>query len=454
MSKLSQLHLLGKIALRNSGIESAGAPGKTQETAPNLVELDIQGNALGSWREVSLIARELSKLAALNVSRMKLGEEDGVVDGAFKSLVTLVANEGMATWGFVKSLSRSMPVLRDLHLKANGISRLPTEPGVFATLTVLTLEDNGISDWAEVAQLAHLPALEHLGLNHNALDRVEYPEGGFLALRSLSLNHNAIASWRSLDELDRFPRLDDLRFQNNPITGDVGFSLARQMIIGRVAKLTSLNGSTVRERERIDSEKTYLRKALGERVASEASAETAFDMAARHPRYAALVAKHGEPVVARAADGPKGGLAEDVITVTIRCVAPSLAMNAPHTRKLPLSLTVRNLKLICQQLFTLAAAKQRLHFRDTVGASRDGPLPEELADDSRTLAYYGVREQADIFVNEVDEDKDAKEKEDELRRREASLQSQIKAAEEKRVSKEAEVAGAKEAAMGAAKSKQ
>ncbi len=449
---------MGKIALRNSGIETAGEPGKILETAPNLVELDIQGNALGSWREVSLVARELRRLAALNVSRMRLDEDGGVVEGAFQSLVTLVANEGKATWGFVKALAGAMPVLRDLHLKANGISRLPTEPGVFATLTVLTLEDNGISDWAEVAQLAHLPALEHLGLNQNALDRVEYPAtGGFLALRSLSLNHNAIAEWRSIDELDRFPRLDDLRFQNNPITGDVGFSLARQMIIGRVSKLTSLNGSTVRERERIDSEKTYLRKALGERVASEASGSgscATFDMAARHPRYAALVAKHGEPAVARAADGPKGGLAEDVITVTIRCVAPSLAMNAPHTRKLPLSLTIRNLKLICQQLFTLAAAKQRLHFRDTVGASRDGPLPEELSDDSRTLAYYGVREQADIFVNELDEDKDAKEKEEELRRREASLQSQIKAAEEKRANKEAEVAGAKEAAMGAAKSKQ
>ncbi len=156
--------------------------------------------------------------------------------------------------------------------------------------------------------------------------------------------------------------------------------------------------------------------------------------------------------MARAAEG-KGGLGEDVVTVTLRCVAPSIAGHAPQVKRLPLSLTIRGLKRMCDSLFHLQASKQVLHYRDTIGAARDGPLPEELADDDRTLGYYGVREMADIFVNEADEAGAVKAKEEEMARKEIVMQAQIKAAEERRHQREADVKGAKDAAVKSATAK-
>jgi hypothetical protein len=130
------------------------------------------------------------------------------------------------------------------------------------------------------------------------------------------------------------------------------------------------------------------------------------------------------------------------VSVTIRCVAPSIASAAPVPRTLPLSLKVGSLKFLCQQQFTLVASRQRLHFRDpAVG----GALPEELSDDTRPLSYYGIRDGHEILMNEADAvDEEKVREEDE--RREKMQQEQIAAAEAKRHAKLDEVEREKKAA--------
>jgi Leucine-rich repeat (LRR) protein len=298
LAKVAQLQHLSKIALRDSGVATCSKPGEALATAPNLEELDLQGNKLTSWTDVINIAKELRKLAALNLSRMELAEtplEGEDCRGAFPSLRTLVLNEGKLAWPYAQKLGLCMPQLAELHVRANGITTLAlTGACPFQNLTTLTLEDNGIETWAEVQHLASLPALQHLGLNKNKIPSVDLVPGTFQKLISLSLNHNEISGWDSIDRLNLLPLLTDLRFQSNPVTRDVGFSLARQVTLARVERLTMLNNSSVRPRERPDSERTYLRKAHVEKVTDSLSDE---EMEKRHPRYQTLLKLYGEPVL-------------------------------------------------------------------------------------------------------------------------------------------------------------
>ena len=47
------------------------------------------------------------------------------------------------------------------------------------SLQLLDLEDNNISDWAEVMHLSQLPSLKHLWVGGNQLQQVHLPSGRF-----------------------------------------------------------------------------------------------------------------------------------------------------------------------------------------------------------------------------------------------------------------------------------
>jgi len=107
---------------------------------------------------------------------------------------------------------------------------------------------------------AGLPALEKLILNQNQIEYIYY-SGGFANLEALSIENNLLNSWNSMDELMKFPRgIKELRVAGNTgIQGTMRVSLFRFMIIGRLGELKLLNGSAVRNQERIDAERYYLR---------------------------------------------------------------------------------------------------------------------------------------------------------------------------------------------------
>jgi hypothetical protein len=68
--------------------------------------------------------------------------------------------------------------------------------------------------------------------------------------------------------------------------------------------------------------------------------------------------KHGEPVVSTAAAG--GGTGGGLIQVTLKSMAAESSHKPPVGRKLPGSMTVSNVKRMCQQLFGLEMSKQKL----------------------------------------------------------------------------------------------
>jgi hypothetical protein len=67
-----------------------------------------------------------------------------------------------------------------------------------------------------------------------------------MQLKSLSVSNNVIATWSSIDQIDKLPSFEALRFQNNPLIDQLGPSITRNILIARISKLNSLNGSPVK----------------------------------------------------------------------------------------------------------------------------------------------------------------------------------------------------------------
>ena len=123
-------------------------------------------------------------------------------------------------------------------------------------------------------------------------------------LQALLVARNRISSWTSLHALDRLPSLCEVRLTGNPLTEGVSPSIARLEVIARMARLTALNGSSVRAAERRDAEIRYVQlmlaevdEELGSGQGDAAAAEAARRaVAGRHPRFGPLHEQYGASV--------------------------------------------------------------------------------------------------------------------------------------------------------------
>lgn len=349
------------------------------------------------------------------------------------------------------SLAAHLPSLEELSIGGCGIACLGDGEGPVSAATAvaltglraLNLEDNALEEWGEVERLAFLPRLERLHLGGNRLTRVAYPvhlataaEGGaparipFATLTGLLLADNAVHEWESVDVLNDFPALAEVRLTGNPVTES---ATTRHEIVARVGRLSCLNGSLIADQERKDAEIRYLRRVLGlvktadgaggsaggpaEGPGGDGAATSTVGagaggaavaagaqrlpqrgseaVAANHPRLQALLGSYGE-LSTHTTRGPgTGKMGEDMLALTLTCVAASAGERAPTLKKVPMTLTVGKLKLLCEKLFKVKADTQQLFFQEPYMA-----MPEMLEPDDYDLSYLGVRDGACILVGE------------------------------------------------------
>ncbi len=89
-------------------------------------------------------------------------------------------------------------------------------------------------------------------------------------------------------------------------------------------------------------------------------------------------------------------LADDMLTLTLSCVAAGVAERPPVVKKLPCTATLSSLKQVCDRLFRVPAARMALFVR------RPGaPLPEALTDEQRDLYWLGVSDGDTILVDQT-----------------------------------------------------
>jgi len=384
-------------SLRGGVVSSAGEPAALAALAPELEELDLSGNLLSSWAEVEAISRALPKLTALNLTANRLQPAPGLA--ASLPLSVLVLNQSGVRWAEVAQLGACLPSLAQLYLNGNGISELQLPGGsiqaAFPALTLLSLEENQLAGWAEVAALAALPKLERLHLSGNLLPEVAPPEQGqWPALLQVTLGQNRIASWRSIDALAAFPRLSELRLTGNPVM-DSARSGGRFEVIGRMAQLRLLNGSVVQPRERQDAELRYLRIVWGELEEGGAAGRARAEAA--HPRLPELLQKYGPMSSSTAAAGSMESLATQMKEVKLTCTSLKAGgVMGTKVKKLPGSMTVAQLKKLCETLFKLKASEQAVWLKIS-----GEPMPENIGlDEGRPLSYFDMKDGYEIIIDD------------------------------------------------------
>ncbi|RKO87465.1 hypothetical protein BDK51DRAFT_15975 [Blyttiomyces helicus] len=366
-------------------------------------DLDLSRNLLATIEDVATIARACPRLKSLRLAHNRLQPSNGsipasVLAGAFTGLAGLSLLGTRMPWADIELIAIAMPSLAQIHFGSNGLAsfdsaatpRPPASPPPhvtgFPSLHTLNLDQNSFTSWSEIARLSRLPQLRTLILSNNALTSISPPAtpSDFAHLTSLNISSNAISSWECIHALNSFPSLIELRARSNPIISNMSPPDAAIDLIARLGNLTTLDGSTITARYRLDAELLYLSRC--------ARAVPSVDPS-HHPRFAALVAIHGPPPTSDAPDAlPPGRIEASLVDMAI------VGGGRRVRKKLPRTMTVRALRAIVGRLFggrkvaTMAVAP---------------PLDEEkgpqeavlLDDDIKELGYYDVQNGWEVCVD-------------------------------------------------------
>ncbi|KAG2253913.1 hypothetical protein Bca52824_084049 [Brassica carinata] len=376
--KLSRLDELTSASLPFLGVSSLGVSSELGSVLPNLKLLDLTGNLISDWEEICALCEKLPALTTLNLSYNSLSSEVNSLP-QLKNIRVLVLNNTGLSW--TQSASSS-------------------EDQTFNSLRLLNLEDNCISEWSEVLKLSQLPCLEHLYLNKNKLSRITHSVNDnvspnkssepFPSLRCLLLGANNIGDLASIDALNVFPMLVDIRLSDNPITDLARDGVPRYVLVARLTKVQMLNGSEVRAREKKESEIRYVRMVMSK--FNNKPEETQL----LHPRFNELKKLHGlDDEIASAENTRPKNIASGLISITLKCVGPSMGEKPPLTDKLPSSITVKKLKSLCENLFKLRSIKLRLLLHE-----EGSPFPTPIYDETARLLDAGIYDGCTLLVDE------------------------------------------------------
>ena len=279
-----------------------------------------------------------------------------------------------------------------LSASADQISRISTP--ISNTITSLKLEHNEIHSLSSIRKLTSLPHLEHLSLRGNCIDTVYTPDSADNPIRFsntvkfVDLSGNRINSWSFINYIPLvFPGLQSLRVSGNPIYNQpaapttitnlpeqpMTIDEAYMLTLARLSSLQILNYGKITPQDRQNGELYYLSLIAKELSAYPESAER--EILEKHPRYAELCQKYGDPVISRASDSTKQASTVNPRSVAARLVKMNFYLqsqpahplgNSEGTRQLikvkeiPRSFDTYQVKSIVARLFGLPPFQFRL----------------------------------------------------------------------------------------------
>jgi Leucine-rich repeat (LRR) protein len=382
-NKISHFDSLDNVVLSETLLNGAGNEDEIGRTCPNITYLNLNQTLLSSWIEIAKIINQLPQLTSLSLSknRLTIPPDPSSLMPSFVTITQLKLAKSNLQWDDLCSVLLMMTKLKMLDLSKNNISQLSSKDGtsqcIFPrSLEVLDIEDNQLTDWEDVLILGALPVLKVLWLGGNKLTRVELSAGLFPSLTTLSLKDNRIQSWSDVSHLSQLDHLEHLKLTDNPfMEGETVFN-RRQLIIARLPQIGLLNGSTIFEKERVQSERFYIKKYLQQWKQRNSNIDQ-FKLV--HPQYERLVGIYGVPD--EEVSSVPSALKNRLINVSIESEGhPSLP------KKLPDTMTVQKLKAMIQRLIKIDTTEQILYYKHP----RDLNHVVELEDDMKQLSFYSV----------------------------------------------------------------
>eukprot|EP00592_Proboscia_alata_P005296 CAMPEP_0194368324 /NCGR_PEP_ID=MMETSP0174-20130528/16589_1 /TAXON_ID=216777 /ORGANISM="Proboscia alata, Strain PI-D3" /LENGTH=556 /DNA_ID=CAMNT_0039144665 /DNA_START=215 /DNA_END=1885 /DNA_ORIENTATION=+ len=380
--------------------------------------VDLAGNLLCSWEEIKVILYQFPNLTSLSLAsnRLKfLPPSIFTTKAEFARVSTLNLNDcDINSFKTILLLDSIMPNLVELSIAKNDFSDLgsnTTKLDILKGVTFLDLSDCCLSSWKSQVELFSTCAkLQTLILDNNPISSFDYDVNaelkGFQRLEALQMANSSLPSFSQIDTLSlRIPNLLHLRFRNAPCTSQLGKSEIRAVLIARMnSSLKYLNNSPITNKERIESERRYLRNVAQELLLMENEETKEQFLMDQHPKFNALMEIHREVMTSsNAANSGNmtgvGSLINETMNLTIISMAPSSCHLEPLHKRLPSSLKIERLKGMCCKAFDIEMEKQLLHFRSA--DDKNNPFPTELDDDEHTIGYYGVKDGDEIIMNET-----------------------------------------------------
>ncbi|XP_033641163.1 tubulin-specific chaperone cofactor E-like protein [Asterias rubens] len=259
------------LSLNYSCIVGAGAIGEVETLCKDVKELDLAENNLSEWNEVLSITTQIPQLKFLNLSSNPLSRDLPPELTPITSLATitsLVLNNTKIPWQTLHTVLDSTPTLEQLHLSLNDHGRVSLPNRSYTSVKLLQFNRNQITKWQEVSKLGKMfPNLESLFLSENNLTGLSDCIGEhFSCLQSLCVSETGIGTWEEIDALNSFPSLTEIRLTQIPLLEHFNETERRQLTLARLARVTRLNGSRIKDPEREAAERALIRFYMNQQV--------------------------------------------------------------------------------------------------------------------------------------------------------------------------------------------
>ncbi|GMK59284.1 hypothetical protein CspeluHIS016_0702990 [Cutaneotrichosporon spelunceum] len=291
--RIERLERLREVGLESEWVAQLGGSERERKLLKERLKavriLDLSSNLLSSWRDVGEIVAHLTglKVLILNHSRIQSvrgtlsNEEMDSLRNAFATVSELHLGYSALNWAEAVDIASLFPALQTLFLNHNsGIVDLSTLQDQDAAtsmsrLQVLSIDGCRAESWSDVAHsLSALPALTAAQLSELPITTISPRRSSltFPHLTRLTLGGAHVFTWADIDRLDDWTagRLENLRIScasresgvlkrtTDPLLMSGNPSADRPLLIAKLARLTSLNGSNVTPAERWDSELFYV----------------------------------------------------------------------------------------------------------------------------------------------------------------------------------------------------
>ncbi|XP_056891978.1 tubulin-specific chaperone E isoform X3 [Takifugu flavidus] len=395
---------LSSVLLGQSGVNGPGQKGAVRKLTPNVTWLDMSKSLLSCWDDVGAICLQLEKLQTLMLSynRLSLPAEPAALHPAFHHLSVLSLVGCDLTWLQVLECAPMWPQLEELDLLNNNITELQRPDGVLQSLKSLTLSGNPLVHHT-VNTLASLCRLETLDLSKTGLSNLQFEDtrpgcqtSMFPALTDLNLNNNNISQWCVVDELAKLPSLVKLHcFRNQLVSYDQNPSTTNQLIIARLEKLEFLNRTEVNlisPEIRRGAELDYIKMFGEEWLKAGGRSQISGEFILQHPRFLSLINKYGAPEEGELKKWKPPTLKNLLIKITF--VFPDNMEREPIKKQLPVTMEVRMVKVLLHRLLKVPLHDLRL----TYISSKVSGTEFHLDRDMKTLHFYSVEDGDQVVV--------------------------------------------------------
>ncbi|CAG5117610.1 unnamed protein product [Candidula unifasciata] len=398
MTASGNIILPKQVSMSGCEINVAGDPALIQKMCQKVQELDLMENSISSWEEVLSIIECIPNLTFLNLTKNQLTSAlPDLTSRKLPHLTQLVLNNTMVTWDAVLQLLEAFPRIEELHLSLNGFESvsIPVSTSAAsstksssesATLTSypnlhkLFFVGNSIVDWREFNKLgAFFPHLQFLLISETNLKEIQGADeiaDCFPCLHTLGLNRTHLKSWEEIEKLRLFPCLNDVRLNGIPFLEEFPEKFRRQHTVALLPNITTLNGSAIKDAEREDAERFYIRLYM--------------DKEEKTARYFELEKQHGKlDPLAKVIFKPKLH-----VRLKVRVEGPNQELIKAEEMDIDVSQTFKDLKKLLSNVAGCSVAKFQLFYQDIEYSQG----PDRLPNSDRKLHSYNMRDGAELII--------------------------------------------------------